>query len=89
MTPGSESKAPVTVVAPDASSIAQLSVAGMHCGSCAALIEETLGDQSGVLSASVDLDQARAVVEYEPSTIDIDTIRAAIAEAGYSATPIA
>jgi copper chaperone len=69
-------------------SVAQLSVEGMHCGSCVALIEETLGERAGVTSASVDLDSARAVVEYDPSQVDLDGIRATIGDAGYSATPV-
>ena len=69
-------------------SVAELSVEGMHCGSCVDLIEETLGEQAGVTSASVDLDAARAVVEFDPSQVDLDEIRAAIADAGYAATPV-
>lgn len=69
-------------------SVAQLSVEGMHCGSCAALIEETLGQRPGVTAAQIDLDSARAVVEYDPSTLDADAICTAIAEVGYSATPL-
>ena len=56
----------------------------MHCGSCVALIEETLNEREGVTAALVDLDSARAVIEYDPSTLGVEEIRAAIAEAGYS-----
>jgi copper chaperone CopZ len=68
--------------------VVHLLVEGMHCGSCSALIEETLAEQAGVTTASVDLDAARAVVEYDPSRLDVDGIRAAVAEAGYAATPV-
>ena len=68
--------------------VVHLAVDGMHCGSCSALIEETLADQAGVTTASVDLDAARAVVEYDPAQLDVDGIRAAIADAGYAATPV-
>jgi copper chaperone CopZ len=68
--------------------VAQLTVEGMHCGSCVALIEETLNEREGVTAALVDLDSARAVVEYDPSTLDVEEIRAAIADVGYSATPV-
>jgi copper chaperone CopZ len=60
----------------------------MHCGSCAALIEETLAEQAGVTSASVDLDTARAIVEYDPAQLEVDDLAAAVAEAGYSAAPV-
>jgi copper chaperone CopZ len=66
----------------------QLSVEGMHCGSCVALIEESLVDTAGVMSASVDLDSARAVVDYDPSLVGVDDLRSTIADAGYSATPV-
>lgn len=68
--------------------VAQLTVEGMHCGSCVALIEETLTDREGVSAALVDLDSARAVIEYDPSALDVEQIRASIAEVGYSATPV-
>jgi copper chaperone CopZ len=58
----------------------------MHCGSCVALIEETLSEREGVKAAAVDLDTGRAVIEYDPSALDVEEIRAAIAEAGYSAS---
>jgi copper chaperone CopZ len=70
-----------------ASASVELLVEGMHCGSCVALIEETLQEQAGVSSATVDLDSARAVVGFDPSQIDVDALTAAVAEAGYVATP--
>jgi Cu+-exporting ATPase len=60
----------------------------MHCGSCVALIEETLSERDGVASALVDLDSSRAVVEYDPSVLGVEEIRTAIAGAGYSAIPV-
>jgi len=67
---------------------AQLRVEGMHCGSCVALIEETLTEQTGVRAASVDLESALAVVEYDPALVSPDRLRATIVEAGYSATMV-
>jgi copper chaperone CopZ len=60
----------------------------MHCDACVALIEETLGETEGVLTASVDLEAARAVVAYQPEVIDVDAIRSVIADTGYTATPV-
>lgn len=68
--------------------VAQFTVEGMHCGSCVSLIEETLAERDGVKVALVDLDSARAVVEYDPSALAADEIRTAIEDAGYSATPV-
>jgi copper chaperone CopZ len=66
----------------------QLSVEGMHCGSCVALVEESLVETAGVVSASVDLASARAVVDYDPSLVGVDGLRSTIAGAGYSATAV-
>jgi copper chaperone CopZ len=65
----------------------ELTVTGMHCGSCSALIEESLGEHPAVSSASVDLDAARAVVAYDPAQLSADGLCAIVAEVGYSATP--
>ena len=72
---------------PTATSV-ELSVEGMHCGSCVALIEETLSEQDGVTSATVDLESARAVVGFDPARIDVSALTAAVTEAGYAATPV-
>jgi copper chaperone CopZ len=66
----------------------ELTVTGMHCSSCSALIEESLGELPAVSTASVDLDSARAVVTYDPSQLDADGLCAVVAEVGYSATPV-
>lgn len=73
---------------PTAAATAELAVVGMHCGSCAALVEEALTERSGVISASVELDSARAVIGYDPSLVGVDELRSTIEEAGYSATPV-
>jgi copper chaperone CopZ len=66
----------------------ELAVVGMHCGACVALIEESLTEQMGVIGASVDLESTRAVVDYDPSLVDLDALLATVAEAGYAATPV-
>jgi copper chaperone CopZ len=66
---------------------AAFAVEGMHCEACVALIEETLTEQEGVTSASVDLESARAEVVYDPNRLGTDKLAAAIVEAGYSASP--
>jgi len=66
----------------------ELLVEGMHCGSCVALIEETLVAAPGVRGAVVDLESGRASVVVSPGDVSIDALCAAIAGAGYSATPL-
>ena len=66
----------------------ELTVGGMHCGACVALIEESLTERSGVRSASVNLEAARAVVHFDPSAVATDDLLATVAEAGYAATVV-
>ncbi len=58
----------------------------MHCGSCAALIEETLADRSGIQRVSVSLDAAKAEIEFNSSAIDLDEIVTTITGLGYPAS---
>jgi copper chaperone CopZ len=62
-------------------------VEGMHCTSCSLLIDETLEDLDGVHRSTTKLRKRRTVVEFDPATCATERIVAAIAEAGYSATP--
>lgn len=66
----------------------RFAVEGMHCTSCTALVEESLVDQAGVASASVDLDSGEAVVRFDPAAVGVTELSSVIAEAGYSAAPI-
>ncbi|MHA1926444.1 MAG: cation transporter, partial [Candidatus Thorarchaeota archaeon] len=45
-------------------------IEGMHCASCVAKIEDALIGQDGVIRASVSLLDEKAVVEYEPQSVD-------------------
>jgi copper chaperone CopZ len=62
----------------------EVAITGMHCSSCALLIEETL-QVDGVQEATVDLDQARARVTYDSALISPGALCALVAEAGYHA----
>ena len=65
---------------------ASLSIEGMHCGSCSALIEETLSEQPGVLEATVDLDAARAVVRFDAGQLGAVDLCGLVSGVGYEAT---
>jgi P-type Cu+ transporter len=66
----------------------ELAVEGMHCASCAALIEESLRKEGAVRAAVVDLDAARASVTYDGSSVSVEDLCATVAGVGYSATPL-
>jgi copper chaperone CopZ len=73
----------------DGSTTVELTLGGMHCQSCVALIHDTLIRDPAVHSASVDLDTARASVVFDGSSLSVDDLCAAVVSAGYSATPLA
>jgi copper chaperone CopZ len=91
VTPTPDRSHPTPSGAPEAdpsTAVAELRVEGMHCGSCVALVEESLRELTGVASASVDLESSRAVVAYDPARVGPDELRAAVAEVGYTAAMI-
>lgn len=60
-----------------------LPIGGMTCAACARAVERALGKVDGVLSANVNLATERATVEYLPGVVSPDTLRQAVASAGY------
>lgn len=60
-----------------------IAVNGMHCANCALLIERSLGHLEGVLEASVNYVSGTATIYFDPSRVDISTIKKAIARPGY------
>ncbi|UGT70906.1 heavy-metal-associated domain-containing protein [Nocardia gipuzkoensis] len=69
-----------------ATSTHELRIEGMHCGSCALLIDDTLEDLPGVHRARTTMKNRRSIVELDPSTTDIADILAAVEKLGYTAT---
>lgn len=61
-------------------------VDGMHCGSCALLIDDTLEDLIGVRSASTTMKKGRSTVDLDPDQTTPDDVVVAIRELGYTAT---
>ena len=61
-------------------------VSGMHCGSCALLIDDALEDLPGVLSTQTTVKQGRATVELDASRSSPDDVVRAIEELGYQAS---
>jgi len=61
-----------------------LSIEGMHCPSCAKLVEENLKSLQGVLSAKVDYANELANVETNGS-VAIEEIISAIRKEGFDA----
>src|SRR3954470_20013368 len=83
--------APVTLNretdAPPEPTEALIEVGGMTCASCVAHVEKAIRAVPGVESSQVNLARGRAVVRFDPSLTNPDTIAAAVSSAGYPAAP--
>jgi Cu+-exporting ATPase len=66
-----------------------LTVKGMHCASCVARVEQALKSVPGVADASVNLALGRAEVRFADKPPPLEQLTAAVARAGYAATPAA
>ena len=62
---------------------------GFSCPSCVAKIEKQVGRLQGVESVKVHFASARIEVDHDETTTSVEDIVAAIAKAGYTATPSA
>ncbi|MHB1452351.1 MAG: heavy metal translocating P-type ATPase [Saccharofermentanales bacterium] len=66
----------------------ELAVEGMSCASCSAAVERTLNGMDGVHDASVNLATNRATFDYDPSSVKLSEIKAAISGIGYTPSEI-
>lgn len=74
------------VVAPTSNTqVALLSLTGMHCSSCAGLIERSLKKVPGVSEANVNFASEKARIVYNPSTAKIEDLIKGVESAGYKA----
>ena len=62
-----------------------LAIGGMHCASCVARVEGALARVPGVSDARVNLATERASVVVDPRRVDVESLAAAVAAAGYTA----
>ena len=60
-----------------------LKVAGMHCNGCSSTLEKMLNKRAGVLSATVSLADAAAVVEYDEGQVDMAGLREVVENCGF------
>lgn len=56
--------------------IITLDIEGMHCNSCALLIEKSLKRVSGVQHANVNFSSSQALVKVDPSISQADLLKA-------------
>ncbi|MCD6010880.1 MAG: copA [Flavipsychrobacter sp.] len=58
-------------------------VTGMHCASCVVNVEKKLNAQKGVVSATVNLANATAQVEYDKANTSLPGVKKAVQSIGY------
>jgi mercuric ion transport protein len=83
---GREPGAPKAAIVPVARAV--LSIQGMDCTACAALIEKKLAGIQGVRDAKVSFQRKVAAIDYDPRVVTSDTFVKAIEKGGYKATLI-
>lgn len=64
-----------------------LTVTGMTCSHCQKTVETALKEVRGVRGAAVFLEDGEAEVEYDADRATPDALVAAVATAGYTASP--
>lgn len=62
-----------------------LTISGMHCASCAKIIESTLEEKEGVSSISVNYDSRKAFLELDQQKTNLNEIKGEIETLGYKA----
>ena len=70
--------------ASDATMNVSLNIGGMTCAACVSHVEKALRGVEGVESSAVNLATERATVQYTANIADIEDLRSAVEDAGYS-----
>ncbi|MBU2591854.1 heavy metal translocating P-type ATPase [Patescibacteria group bacterium] len=63
-----------------------LSIEGMNCASCAAIIENALKKEGGIKSVNVNFATEKAYLEFDPNEISIAGVQKIIEKLGYKAS---
>lgn len=88
-----ELTSPVSVINPEYNSVnrsttkhLKLDISGMHCASCAGLIERSLKKIPGVTKANVNFAAEKASVIFDENSATADSLVSAVKKAGYTAS---
>ncbi len=60
-----------------------IKIGGMHCAGCVNSIQKYVSDLKGIKKCEVNLATEKAVLEFDPSSVNLTTIEKAVEEAGY------
>jgi Cu+-exporting ATPase len=67
---------------------AQLKIGGMHCHSCAQIIEDSIAHQAGVQDAKISLKTNSVYIHYDETAIDQRQLITIIASDGFEVQPL-
>src|SRR3954454_9725907 len=73
--------------APSSTASCTLDISGMTCASCVGRVEKALNRVDGVTAAEVNLATEVATVRFDPASVGLAELTAAVTKAGYTATP--
>jgi len=65
--------------------VAYLEISGMHCSSCASLIEKSLTKTNGVQEANVNFATSKARIKFDTKLATLKNLKEAVKSAGYRA----
>lgn len=65
-----------------------LTISGMHCESCAKIIDIELKEESGINNVNVDYKNSSALIEFDEEKITLEKIIEVISSLGYQAKKI-
>lgn len=60
-----------------------LNISGMTCGGCVSSVSKVLKALDGVAKAEVSLERKNAVVEFDPSKVQVEQLKRSVVEAGF------
>jgi Cu+-exporting ATPase len=60
-----------------------IKIGGMHCAGCVNSIQNFVSELNGVKKCEVNLASEKAVIEFDPKSVDLVAIEKAVEEAGY------
>src|SRR4051812_27580552 len=73
--------------APSSTASCTLDIVGMTCASCVGRVEKALNRVDGVTAAEVNLATEVATVRFDPASVGLAELTAAVTKDGYTATP--
>jgi copper chaperone CopZ len=66
----------------------KLTIRGMTCRACAVRVKDVLGKMDGVSEVAASWETGKATITFDPETVDLDAIKAAVAKLNYEVVAV-